>query len=57
MKARRTELNKAKQFAIIPTVGITWGSCNCKFAVAFMWLKYQFCIRFFRKDYGEWENT
>lgn len=53
MKASRIEFNKAKQFAIIPTAGITWGSHNCKFAVAFMWLKYQFCIRFFRKDYGE----
>ena len=51
MKSSRTEFNKAKQLAIIPTVGITYGSCNCKFAVAFLWLKYQFCIRFFRKDY------
>ena len=51
MKASRTEVNKAKQFAIIPTVGITWGSCNCKFAIAFLWLNYQFCIRFFSKDF------
>jgi hypothetical protein len=35
MKARRTELNKAKQFAIIPTVGITWGSYNCDDTTAF----------------------
>lgn len=51
MKARRTEFNKAKQFAIIPTVGITWGSYNCKFAIGFLWLNYQFCIRFLRKDF------
>ena len=51
MKARRIGLNKAKQFAIIPSFGIAWGSYDCKLAIAFVWLNYQFYIRFFRKDF------
>ncbi len=53
MKAGRTSFNKGKQFAIIPSVGITWGSYNCKFSIAFIWLRYQFCIRIFRKEFEE----
>lgn len=43
----RFGFQKTNQLAFIPTIGITWGLVNCKFAVGFIWLNFKCIIRFF----------
>lgn len=34
------------QFLIVPTLGVTWGASNCKFAIVFTWLNFGIVFRF-----------
>ena len=42
------EVGRAKQIAILPTVGIIWGFETYRFAVGFLWLNIQIRIGFFK---------
>ena len=42
----RFEINIGRQFAIIPTLGITWGNRWWKWCLCFMWLNIQARVGF-----------
>lgn len=42
----RFEINFGRQFAILPTLGITWGNRRWKWCLCFLWLNIQARVGF-----------
>lgn len=49
-KNNRVRVEMMRQFAILPSVGITWRSSEFRFAVSFIWLNIVACCAFGRDE-------
>ena len=44
---KRFKFQTVKECALIPTFGIVWTGCDCKFSIAFAWLNVRACVMCF----------